>query len=287
MTLDTDRKILKQLDEWSRGEGGLPHPLLFYRAVLDIQIAASSQIGETLPHLSEEVRKRRLKAGRPLASFTTLPVTWAQAKVVSQQVIAKVIEYYPEREVDARGVKRYLSKTTQMKKAARPWYENRELAPLLADGDVHEGLLAFLLLATLQPFLKAIAEAWKPDIDQELWRRGYCPLCGGIPDFSFLEKEVGGRWLLCSRCDTQWQFPRLACPFCNTRNQRSISYLTDEGGVYRLYRCDECHTYLKTVDLRKRQSDIVIPLERILTVDMDRQAQEKGYAAGWAIYPSP
>ena len=51
----------------------------------------------------------------------------------------------------------------------------------------------------------------------------------------------------------------------------------DDSGYYRLQVCDNCKTYLKTLDMRKAAGEVLIPLERILTVEMDRQAREKGY----------
>lgn len=114
-------------------------------------------------------------------------------------------------------------------------------------------------------------------MDQERWRRNYCPICGGHPDFAFLEKELGARWLLCSRCDTEWLFQRLQCPYCGNQTQKDLAYFTDDEGLYRLYVCEQCHKYIKAIDLRVAKSDILLPLERLFTLDMDRQAQEKGY----------
>ena len=113
-------------------------------------------------------------------------------------------------------------------------------------------------------------------------------MCGNKPDFSFLDKEMGMRWLLCSHCDTKWIFQRLQCPYCGTQNQDALAYFTDDKGVYRLYVCEQCHKYIKTIDLRHTGPEVLLPLERILTLDMDRQAQDKGYQAGHseAILPN-
>jgi hypothetical protein len=35
------------------------------------------------------------------------------------------------------------------------------------------------------------------------------------------------------------------------------------------------------VDLRNAKTEIFLPLERLLTLDMDRQGQEKGYQPGY------
>ena len=109
-----------------------------------------------------------------------------------------------------------------------------------------------------------------------------CPVCGGVADFAYLEKEAGARWLMCSRCDAQWLFQRLECPYCGNADHKTLAYFTDDTELYRLYICDECKSYIKAIDLRKTTSDVMLRLERVVTSDLDRQAQEKGYTSGVA-----
>jgi formate dehydrogenase maturation protein FdhE len=52
------------------------------------------------------------------------------------------------------------------------------------------------------------------------------------------------------------------------------------AGLYRLYVCEQCHKYIKAVDLRCSEPEVSLPLERIFTLDIDRQAEEKGYRPG-------
>ena len=130
----------------------------------------------------------------------------------------------------------------------------------------------------MRPFLTSHAETLTSSIDQERWRRKYCPICGGSPDFAFLDKERGSRWLLCSRCDTEWIFQRLECPYCGTQDQKALAYLTDDEGLYRLYTCEQCKRYLKAIDLRQAKAEILLPLERFYTLDMDSQARKQGYS---------
>ncbi len=143
-------------------------------------------------------------------------------------------------------------------------------------------LLGSVIAATLKPFLSAYARLLLPEMNQELWRRRYCPICGGRPNFAYLDKERGARWLVCSRCDAEWLFVRLECPYCGTQNQAALAYFTDEeeSCLYRLYVCGECRTYIKAIDLRRTGSEILLPFERVITLDMDRQAQEAGYKPG-------
>ncbi|MFC1893377.1 formate dehydrogenase accessory protein FdhE [Chloroflexota bacterium] len=131
--------------------------------------------------------------------------------------------------------------------------------------------------ATLKPFLVAHSKALLGFVNQKRWRRGYCPICGGRADFAFLDREHGARWLVCCWCDAEWLFQRLQCPYCDNHNQDSLAYFTDEKGIYRLYICERCRTYMKAVDLRHVDKEVCLPLERVLTLNMDAEAQEKGY----------
>ncbi|MFC1931935.1 formate dehydrogenase accessory protein FdhE, partial [Chloroflexota bacterium] len=143
--------------------------------------------------------------------------------------------------------------------------------------DSYKNLLTAVIQATLKPFLISHAKSLIASVDQERWRRRYCPICGGSPDFASLDKERGSRWLLCSRCDTEWLFQRMECPYCGNQNQNSLAYFTDDKSPYRLYVCEQCKRYLKATDLRQNESEVLLPLERLYTLDIDRQAQEQGY----------
>ena len=129
----------------------------------------------------------------------------------------------------------------------------------------------------LKPYLEWAAEQVLPYVDQQCWRRGCCPVCGGAPDFAMLDAEVGTRYLLCSRCNSQWLYHRLGCPFCETTDHTKLLYYPSEDGVYRLYVCRACRRYLKTIDLRQVGRVVLLPVERVTTVAMDAAAQEKGY----------
>ena len=142
-------------------------------------------------------------------------------------------------------------------------------------------MLFLCLKAAFHPILVRYSERLSPLVNHDSWRQRMCPICGGKPDFSFLDRETGARWLICSRCDADWFFFRLECPFCGNQDQNSLGYLTDEKELYRLYICEQCRTYIKAIDLRRAEGDVLFPLERILTLDLDRQASEAGYQPGW------
>jgi FdhE protein len=156
---------------------------------------------------------------------------------------------------------------------AEAWYEGSSLDVYWDNPDI----LGLILQTAFKPFVSAISENYIKLVDQEQWRRSYCPCCGGNPDFAYLDKERGARFLMCARCDSSWLFQRMECPCCGNQDQNTLAYFSDDSGLYRLYICEKCKNYLKAIDLRKTENQILLPLERLSTLDLDAQASKSGY----------
>ena len=247
-----------------------------YRQLLLIQREARIHIDAPKLSLTDTIRERPSQ-GIPLLSFHELALDWTQVGNLVQEITGLVTEDSPDARDEVQALKNIASDVALLKEAVRVWYEESSLEAIAAAQHVDDQLLTFVLGTTLKPFLSAYCEVLLPLVEQELWHRRYCPICGGKPDLAFLDMERGSRWLLCSRCDAEWLFLRLGCPYCGNQEQTSLAYFTNDEGRYRLYVCEECQGYIKTIDMRRAQADVLLPLERILTLDIDRQAQEAGY----------
>lgn len=129
-------------------------------------------------------------------------------------------------------------------------------------------------------FLKSFAAEAAKQLELDKWNKGYCPVCGDSPAMARLTENRGKRKLQCSRCETQWDYPRLGCPFCGTTDTDRISFMRlEDNKKYRLYLCDECKSFLKTVDERENgETDLFC--EDIATLDLDRLAVSEGYRRG-------
>ena len=277
MTIDTDSQILKKLDGQEKEEGTLPLLLQFYRQLLRIQSRAEGRISIPETALRREAVMQRTERGLPALNFNDLAPDWPLLQDLFVEVTAAFAEYpqlfgeIPEPLKEPKAGRRLT------KKAVRAWFKGDKLPPALA-GVASENILQAIIHATLKPLLASYSRSLIGWVDLEHWRRGSCPICGGVPDFAFLETERGARCLLCSRCDTEWGFQRLECPYCGTRDQNALAYFTDDEGLYRLYVCEQCKRYLKAIDLRQAQAEVLLPLERYYTLDLDAQAQEQGYS---------
>lgn len=276
MTTDTSSQILKRLSELEKEEGSLPLLLQFYRDLLLVQNAARKRLGTPQAVLTDEAARKRIQQELPLLDFGKLKLDWEPVQEVFARVIT-VFAGYPQlfgevpEKLKRPGAGRLLTR-----KAAKAWFAGQEL-PATLRGDVSDSLMQAMIQTTFQPFLLSHARALLGHLDRGQWYQRYCPVCGGSSDFAFLDKESGARWLVCSRCDTEWRFPRLECACCGNKDQSTLAYFADGDGRYRLYVCERCRGYLKAIDLRQATSDVLLPLERLLTSDMDRQAREKGY----------
>ena len=82
--------------------------------------------------------------------------------------------------------------------------------------------LQFILGQIVKPLVEKKAEALSAIIAGLGWPKGYCPVCGSMPELAFIKGEEGQRWLRCALCSHSWRFDRLFCPFCENENQKEL-----------------------------------------------------------------
>ena len=269
--------MLQKLDKLEQGEGGLPGFIQLYRQLLRLQSQAGSQIITPKPKLAKNVISKRLSKGIPLLSFEDWSLDWEKVQGLLQEVIRIIAQDSPDTATEVKTLGNVLSEKDVLEEVVRAWYEGSSLVPIATRLGIGSELLGLVAAAAVKPFLTVYSEVLLPKVDQESWRRRYCPVCGGKADFAYLDEERGSRWLLCSQCDAEWIFQRLECPYCGCQDQNALSYFSDDKGLYRLYVCEQCKRYLKTIDLRQAKSEVLMPLERLLTYEFDLQAREDGY----------
>ena len=279
MIIGTESNILKKLEEQEKEEGSLPLLLRFYREILAVQSDAKEHICIPTAPPSNDVIEHRLARKLPLLSWGNLAIDWTQLRdtfIKVSAIFARYAELFGEK---PEILKKSRSGRLLTKKVAAAWFNGKELPATALTRGVESSILQSIIHATLKPCLANYAQTFIGLIDQERWRQRYCPICGGAPDFGYLDTENGSRWFMCSRCDTEWLSQRIECPYCGNKDQKTIAYFTDDEGLYRLYVCEKCKRYLKTIDLRKTEHDVLLPLERFYTLAMDRQAQQQGYSS--------
>lgn len=146
--------------------------------------------------------------------------------------------------------------------------------------NVNPELLEFFSINTFRPVLKAYAQKVLTQLPQGDWEKAHCPVCGDQPTMAKLAGKEGFRNLYCGRCETEWRYKRIGCPYCQNNSAPSVSYLTlEDNKQYRIYLCEHCKSYLKTVDERVC-GEVDLFCEDLATDELDRLAQEEGYRRG-------
>jgi len=267
-------EILKGLEEKREKKPELAETIDLHRALL----LAQADVQAPLPRLELEAEEVRalLREGSPLLKPEELKVNWEVFGQLREEICSIASQHRPELGEEFEKIRAFLGSHPDKRSQVVNYLRDGSLEGVEEMG-LNSELLTFVLNNGLHPFLRAYAQVLIPLIDDRLWYRSRCPVCGGQPDLALLEAEMGGRHLMCSRCDSQWLFRRVECPFCDNTEPNKLIYYPSEDEVYRLYVCQVCNRYLKTIDMRRATGKVIPPVERIITVAMDVAAQEAGY----------
>jgi len=142
----------------------------------------------------------------------------------------------------------------------------------------HPGIVSFLFYSSVTPLAVKIARsilALLPENDHDHSR---CPICGSLPLLSSLEGKEGRRYNYCSFCLTKYKSARLNCVFCNYEYKKDHFYFhSQELPGFRVDVCDQCKQYIKTVDFRKLDQNVIAVLDDLASLALDIKARELGY----------
>jgi FdhE protein len=138
-------------------------------------------------------------------------------------------------------------------------------------------VILFAAGETLIPLIDGIKLSGSLEKRLNDWGESYCPVCGAPPGISAIEGDENRLYLYCGRCSQSWNHPRLVCVHCGEQDQKKLQYFfARDDETHRVYVCDSCKHYIKTVD--KREKPVVFPrLEDLTTMGLDMVAKNEGY----------
>lgn len=246
---------------------------------IDLQLALLSAEMETQtrpvqPTLTAERATELRRLGIPLVTGQNLELDWD----AFTGLFHRVCRITAGHRADLAGALAALEQQAGDEPELVKSWINQYLVGDSPQGAVEPGITTFCLTHALRPFLRNAARATAHLVDENGWKRNVCPICGGEADMASLSAQgEGARHLLCSRCDYEWPYRRIGCPFCESDDHNKVKYYPEEGGPHRLYVCDNCKRYLKVIDLRQAPANTALPAERVTTLSMDVIAREQGY----------
>ncbi|MFX4261752.1 formate dehydrogenase accessory protein FdhE [Pelotomaculum propionicicum] len=246
----------------------------FHQEFLQISVREDAVTFETP---GETILKQGREKSIPLVSICPPRVKAEDFFATMKQVAGVIKNFMPDLAADTEQIESALpvEPAGQEEFAARAFTPGVNLLTYLKS-DVPPETFGFLLNHTVKPFMRQYAVNASKYFDPETWLEGNCPVCGGKPTLALLEKEKGGRYLYCGLCEVKWRFHRLGCPYCASPESH---FFTVEGmEKYRVYYCDKCHGYIKTIDgARAGDSKLNLFWEDINTVQLDILAMREGY----------
>ncbi len=138
-------------------------------------------------------------------------------------------------------------------------------------------LLSLVHLA-LKPQMEKTALAMLSSLPQEELLCNRCPICGALPYASDLRNDTRERFLHCSLCGHQWNYPRVRCVFCDNIDAEHLGYFTvDDIKDIRVDFCKACGAYLKNFDISQCYAPPPMPVEDTATLHLDYKAIEAGF----------
>ncbi len=147
---------------------------------------------------------------------------------------------------------------------------------LLATEDVLGATDDFFARACLQPLAEYLQLQTPRD---QVSRSHTCPACGDLPQMAILRPEGEGasRSLLCSFCLHEWNFRRLACPWCGEESKDKLPrYSAEECTYVHVEACDTCKHYIKAIDMTTNGHAVPLVDEVALAV-LDVWAADRSY----------
>jgi len=261
----------QQLADLIAEQPAMADTITLYRDI--VQAQGRFAVTQPSPVPTSAAVQAQIDSGRPVAALCSDCFDWPAIAALAHDICDITTRHYPEMKTDLQSLQTWLSGEGKTSLSAYLFGEKFPV-PELQD----PSLFVFVLNHATYPWLRAVAQALGPLPTYEHWERGDCPLCGGSPDLAYLQPQTGQRHLICSRCDTDWDFQRLGCPFCDAAAEGQ-HYYVDENTGHRLYRCESCGRYLKTIDRRMFWKEYTPLVERLRTLDLDVLAQQMARGA--------
>jgi len=229
--------------------------------------------------------QKKLKEGKPLLDPGHIQIKNAVAESVFESLLRVFRGHLAEKTEDwerlEQGVRRGGIPVRELLEATLQ-HRWDALQAWAGEFSIDLDALQFFSIYLARPFRQQAARHLWDQTQTVSWQEGYCPVCGHSPVLGRLIGAPGHRQLWCCCCNTSWSFPRIGCPFCKNQSQDQLGYLTvNEFASYRIYVCDRCRRYLKTIVCPEEsgKGDWDYDRDYFSTVVLDPIALREGYIA--------
>lgn len=272
------KNIKKQLERLKKKAPLYLEILQCYERVFEEQGKITPYLNIVPAEITEATIVKQMKEGSPLMHKEDFILDIPSAVSLFQSICRIMMTANQKMNEHVQIIeKALLTNALEIKELLGRYYDESFIRKVAENIETEKTILTFLIQMSIQPSIRANIEQINGKVKSENWLRGYCPVCGSLPQMAEIKTE-GKRYLLCSFCEFEWPGLRLQCPYCENCDHTQLHYFYAEGQeAYRADMCEKCKQYIKTIDSRKLDYEPYPYLEDIVTMHLDIIASEKGF----------
>jgi FdhE protein len=280
----TPQEVEKQIERLMGEKKIAPEYLRLFSGLFEVEYRTEQKLRlkDIYTPVSKVELRRRLDANLPAIDPEKIDVSEATLAALLERIIPILRQH-------AAGAGSVAEKLLAAEKSGKVSLRELVRAVVAGNGDylteaaeiIGTGTteLIFIVLVLARPLMRRLARNVRSKEGFEGISGDRCPICGGAPLMARIGRDDGKRILECSLCGTEWVAKRIRCLACGNEDNASLGYIYLEENACRIDKCDKCHTYLKTVDERKKSENKIraLRVEDVVSLHLDVLAEEKGY----------
>ncbi|MDO9535460.1 MAG: formate dehydrogenase accessory protein FdhE [Bacillota bacterium] len=279
-------RVKEEVELHLKKDNNLANLFEVYKGILAVQLDYLNKIDATV-NLSEEEIKECFRNEKFLMSDNKMKIDTKLFRELLSSVCEAVNEKSPEApasllvlpeadEFKEENIKKFLQEIALFsKQELEKFIEETEMDKRTG---LNSEIISFVILMSLSPFYSSNMKEVREKTDFTLWRQSYCPVCGQTAVIARHRNEDGARILECWLCHAEWVFPRMECPYCSNKDQKKLRFFYVPGDKARqVHVCESCKKYLKTIDNKLMETDVLLDIEAIATGYLDMLAKKEGY----------
>ncbi|MDH5767892.1 MAG: formate dehydrogenase accessory protein FdhE, partial [Nitrospirota bacterium] len=203
--------------------------LTFYEKIVTKQADIRPSIEVPSVEIEADLKKLQTKEGFSLINKEDF-ILDIPSSIVLFNYLCEIGENTTDKmEADIHAIEQSIRNgTIELEELIKRHFDDDYLDKIARDLDINKALFKFFIHTSIKPSIDVNVDRLKHRVDLKLWNKGYCPICGSLPQMSELRGE-GQRYFMCSFCSFKWQGERMMCPFCENRNHKDLQYFSVEG----------------------------------------------------------
>lgn len=278
--------IKTAVKEMKSKKPGLEEMLDLYEGIYILQEKTKALISFSDFTIPDEILSLKIKEKFPLVDISQFQIDYK----ASETLLLSIIDLMSNKEIQENEISKAIKLFSSLIKDEK--INPKELFDSFIKEDesyfeminekyqINKEITGFLVFNSLKPSIVSFSEKISTYLEKGEWEKGYCPICGSMPELSVFEKD-GKRFLVCGFCSHKWASKRIYCPFCENTDHETLQYFSiDDEEEYRVDTCDKCRCYIKTINTEQTTREIYFPLESHTTQYINAKFDEMGYTSG-------